>query len=46
MTGESQLAGEHVLGYSGRSSDIWGWEWGWQRAGVEMQQDWPPVESG
>ena len=23
-----------------------GWGWGWQRAGVEMQQDWPPADSG
>lgn len=32
MTWESQLAGEHVLGYGGRISAVWGWEWGWQEA--------------
>ena len=30
MTWESQLAGEHVLGYGGRISAVWGWDWGWQ----------------
>ena len=36
MTWEGQLAGEHVLGHSGRSSDVWGWEWGWPEPGKTL----------
>ena len=36
MTWEGQLAGEHVLGHSGRSPDVWGWEWGWPEPGKTL----------